>query len=180
MFRTIIITLPEFLEGEADRICGFLESGTADLVHIRKPGATAKQTESLIRAIPEKWYDHLVLHDHHELAKRYHLHGIHLNSRNPDPLEGWRGSVSRSCHQIEELKRWKDTCSYLSLSPIYDSISKSGYKAAFSCEDIQRAVKDGIIDEKVYALGGVTFDRLEEVRNFGFGGAMILGDAWRQ
>ena len=38
---------------------------------------------------------------------------------------------------------------------------------------------EGIIDNKVLALGGVTFDKVEEVLNLGFGGAMILGDAWK-
>ena len=46
-------------------------------------------------------------------------------------------------------------------------------------EEIEKAHRDGIIDNKVMALGGVTFSRLEEVANMGFGGAMILGDAWK-
>jgi thiamine-phosphate pyrophosphorylase len=29
------------------------------------------------------------------------------------------------------------------------------------------------------ALGGVTFSKIKEVMNLGFGGAMILGDAWK-
>ena len=32
---------------------------------------------------------------------------------------------------------------------------------------------------RVMALGGVTFARVDEVLQMGFGGAMILGDAWR-
>ena len=51
--------------------------------------------------------------------------------------------------------------------------------SAFSKEMLAEAVKDGTIDEKVYALGGVTFDKLQEVEQIGFGGAMILGDAWK-
>jgi thiamine monophosphate synthase len=92
---------------------------------------------------------------------------------------GWKGSISRSCHSFEEIKEWKDRCNYLSLSPIYDSISKQGYLSAFSREQIEKAVAEGIIDNKVLALGGVTFDKVEEVERLGFGGAMVLGDAWR-
>ncbi len=147
-------------------------------MHIRKPGATIEEMEALLKAIPKELHHRLVLHDHHILARRYDLHGIHLNSRNPLPLEDRSGSVSRSCHSLEEIRGWKDSCDYLSLSPIYDSISKTGYKAAFRKEDLVKAVQDGIIDQKVYALGGITFKRLEEVSKMGFGGAMILGDAW--
>ena len=33
----IVITQPFFFEGEAERIAQLLSSGTADIVHIRKP-----------------------------------------------------------------------------------------------------------------------------------------------
>ncbi len=176
---TIIITLPYFIEGEAQKIASFLEDGTADLVHIRKPGEKEEDVERLIRLIPERHHNRLVIHDHHQLAVKYALHGIHLNSRFPSAPEEWHGSISRSCHTLEELKAWKDRCNYLSLSPIFDSISKKGYMSAFSEEEIRRVHQEGIIDEKVVALGGVTFDKLEKVKEMGFGGAMILGDAWK-
>lgn len=176
---TIVITLPQFFDGEAGQIARLLRC-SIDLVHIRKPQATAEQTEHLIQAIPQEYHTRLVLHDHHELAMKYHLHGVHLNSRNPLPPQGWKGSVSRSCHSLEEVKEWKDRCNYVSLSPIFDSISKQGYRAAFSAEELKKAKKEGIIDHKVLALGGVTFRRMDEVLRMGFGGGMILGDAWKQ
>ncbi len=176
---TIVITLPEFFDGEVGQIAQLLRS-SIDLVHIRKPQATAEETERLIQAIPTDFHNRLVLHDHYELAEKYHIHGVHLNSRNPLPPKGWRGSVSRSCHSLEEVKEWKERCNYVSLSPIFDSISKRGYRAAFSVEELRKARKDGIIDHKVLALGGVTFRRMDEVLRMGFGGGMILGDAWKQ
>ena len=87
--------------------------------------------------------------------------------------------MSRSCHSLDEVMRWKGEMHYVSLSPIFDSISKQGYHSAFTREMIQQAAASGIIDHKVYALGGVTFSKIEEVKHMGFGGAMILGDAWK-
>lgn len=176
----IVITLPEFFAGEPERIVELLSEGRAGLVHIRKPGSSIVDMERLLTAIPSEWYRRLVLHDHHRLAVAYGLYGVHLNSRNPLPPEGWTGSVSRSCHTLEEVVQWKDCCAYVSLSPIFDSVSKPGYHAAFSAETLAAAAKAGIIDSKVYALGGVTFNMLANVEAMGFGGAMILGDAWRQ
>ena len=49
----------------------------------------------------------------------------------------------------------------------------------FTGNDIADASRKGIIDGKVYALGGVTYKRIETVKSMGFGGAMILGDAWK-
>lgn len=190
----IIITLPEFFEGEAEIITQFLLEGQADMIHLRKPSSTAEELEGLIKQIPEEWHSRLVTHDHHHLAEQYSLHGIHLNGRNPEIPSGFqyssiqRGyiikgnctlSVSRSCHSFEEVKDWKDRCCYVSLSPIYDSISKKGYHSAFTVADLRHAHEEGIIDERVLALGGVTFDKIDEILDLGFGGGMILGEAWK-
>lgn len=175
---TIVITLPYFFDGEAEQIVQLLHS-SVDLIHIRKPESKAEELERLIMSIPSEYYPRLVLHDHHELAMKYHLHGVHLNGRNPQPPMGWEGSVSKSCHSLEEVKEWKEKCDYVSLSPIFDSISKQGYHAAFSSTEIEEASRQGIIDKKVLALGGVTFNKIDDVLRMGFGGGMILGDAWK-
>lgn len=175
---TIVITLPYFFDGEAEQIVQLLHS-SVDLIHIRKPESKAEEVEKLIMSIPSEYYPRLVLHDHHDLAMKYHLHGVHLNGRNPQPPQGWEGSVSKSCHSLEEVKEWKEKCDYVSLSPIFDSISKQGYHAAFSPTEIEEASRQGIIDKKVLALGGVTFNKIDDVLRTGFGGGMILGDAWK-
>ena len=175
---TIVITLPYFFDGEAEQIVQLLHS-SVDLIHIRKPESKAEEVEKLIMSIPSEYYPRLVLHDHHDLAMKYHLHGVHLNGRNPQPPMGWEGSVSKSCHSLEEVKEWKEKCDYVSLSPIFDSISKQGYHAAFSSYEIEEAKRVGIIDKKVLALGGVTFSKIDDVLRMGFGGGMILGDAWK-
>lgn len=175
---TIVITLPYFFDGEAEQIVQLLHS-SVDLIHIRKPESKAEELERLIMSISSEYYPRLVLHDHYELAMKYHLHGVHLNGRNPQPPQGWEGSVSKSCHSLEEVKEWKEKCDYVSLSPIFDSISKQGYHAAFSSTEIEEARRVGIIDKKVLALGGVTFNKIDDVLRMGFGGGMILGDAWK-
>lgn len=177
--RTIVITLPNFIEGEAEKITNLLRRGDVDIVHIRKPYSSIEEVATLIERIPEELASRLVLHDHHILALRYNLYGVHLNGRNPQPPAGWEGSVSRSCHSMKEVQECKSRCDYVSLSPIFDSISKIGYQSAFTEREIMDAHLDGIIDDKVYALGGVTFANLPKVESMGFGGAMILGDAWR-
>lgn len=174
----IVITQPDFIDGEGEKIVRLLQR--VDLVHIRKPNASEAEVERLINDIPPEYHSRLVLHDHHQLASKYNLYGVHLNGRNPIPPDNWKGSVSRSCHSLDEVMEWKQKCNYVSLSPIYNSISKVGYMSAFTKEDIFAAKENGIIDEKVMALGGVTFGKLDEVKEMGFGGAMILGDAWKE
>ncbi len=176
----IVFTLPNFFEGEAEAITTMFQSGLLRL-HLRKPDSTAEECRLLLRALPSVYHKRIVIHDHFELLNEFDLCGIHLNSRNPKAPEGWKGHVSVSCHSIEELEeKKKENFSYLSLSPIFDSISKSGYCSAFTPEELHEARAKGIIDERVMALGGICHDNAEEALSYGFGGVMVLGDAWKK
>ena len=175
--RIIVITPPEYIKKEANIIVQLLEHGVW-AIHLRKPGTDASSLERLIQEIPQRWRSQLVLHDHFEFAKPYALKGVHLNRRNPILPADFKGSVSRSLHSIDELKDL-DHLNYAFLSPIFDSISKEGYHAAFSYEQLHEAHKQGLINERVFALGGVSIDRLKEVATIGFGGAAMLGDVWK-
>ncbi|MBM6993623.1 MAG: thiamine phosphate synthase [Prevotella sp.] len=177
--RLIIITSPQFLPHEADAIVALLRHG-AWAVHLRKPDSTAEEMGRLIEAVPQEWHHRLVLHDHFGLAQRYGLKGVHLNRRNPVAPAGHRGSVSCSTHSIDELRERAAAVDYAFLSPIFDSISKQGYHAAFSEAELLHAQEQGIIGPQVMALGGVTLDLLPTVKNYGFGGAALLGEVWKK
>lgn len=178
MMRLVVITREEFTAEEPETILRLLEGGI-DRIHLRKPAATEPEMRRLIESLPATCYPHLSLHDHLPLAAEYGLGGVHLNGRNPMPPAGFRGVVSRSCHTLGELAESAPTTGYRFLSPIFDSISKSGYQAAFSEADLRDAAAQGIIDTRTLALGGVTPSRLPQVRAWGFGGAALLGCIWR-
>lgn len=175
--RLLAITRPELYVEEVREAIYLLEN-VVDILHIRKPNATAEQVEHLLCAL-QKYRDRIVLHDHFDLAVKYSLAGIHLNSRNSTaPLE-FRGTISRSCHSAEEVVRYKAECDYVFLSPIFDSISKEGYRSAFTADELEALRDSGVIDSKVYALGGVTMNNLQRLKALGFGGAAMLGAVWR-
>ncbi|GAA6529534.1 hypothetical protein LPYR103PRE_15070 [Segatella asaccharophila] len=67
---------------------------------------------------------------------------------------------------------------YVFLSPVFDSISKSGYCSAFPLSALKQAQEEGIIDRKVIALGGVTYDKLPLLESLSFGGGAMLGEIW--
>ena len=106
------------------------------------------------------------------------LGGIHLNRRNPVAPAGFNGLVSRSCHSLEELVQHKQTSDYLFLSPIFDSLSKVGYESQFSLDTLEKASRQGIIDEKVIALGGLSRQTIPTIRTIPFGGYALLGAIW--
>lgn len=101
--KWIVITTPEFIDNEATYINQLFEQGI-DLLHLRKPESQKEDCERLIQEIDERWRGRIVVHDHFELCEKYHLHGIHLNRRNHTVPKGFKGSISRSCHSLEEAK----------------------------------------------------------------------------
>lgn len=177
--KLIVITSPSFLDCEEQSVCGLFEAGL-EILHLRKPQASLEEVESWLQRIPDTYRGRIVLHDHFPLVAQYGLRGIHLNARNPEAPEGYCGHISRSCHSLQEVEAWKPLCDYVFLSPIYDSISKEGYGAHFSAEQLQEAWSRGLIDEKVVALGGICADNIPEVKAFGFGGVALLGDVWNR
>lgn len=175
----IVITSPEFLQGEADFIDRLFGHGL-DRLHLRKPGADIGECRRLLDGISREWLPQIVVHDNFGLCREYGLGGVHLNGRNPMAPPNHEGSVSRSCHSLEEISRYKGECDYLTLSPIFNSISKQGYMAAFGPGQLAAARDSGLIDRRVIALGGVTLENIPRVKELGFGGVAILGDVWQR
>ncbi|MBR5541165.1 MAG: thiamine phosphate synthase [Bacteroides sp.] len=181
--KLIVITKEWFFPEEANWI-NQLMNECKFILHIRKPFSSELETEHLLLQIDQALYPRIVLHDHYTLAEKYHLKGIHLNARNlgcSNESEYCKScSISRSCHSIPEVEKWKDSFDYVTLSPIFDSISKQGYKAAFTASELKQAIEKGIVDEKVIALGGITSSNITQIVNMGFGGAAVLGSIWNQ
>ena len=44
---------------------------------------------------------------------------------------------------------------------------------------MREAAEEGLLKDKVYALGGISTDNLDRVREMGFKGAAVLGGLWQ-
>lgn len=177
--KLILITTPQYFVEEDQIITNLFDEGL-DVLHLRKPDTASAYAERLLTLIPEKYRKRIVVHDHFYLKNEYKLKGIHLSHRNPIIPDNYTGHISASCHTLEEVEADKKNCDYVFLSPIFDSISKQGYHSAFTAETIREAARKGIIDKKVIALGGVDEDNILRVKDFGFGGAAIMGAIWNK
>ncbi len=175
--KLILITKPTYFVEEDKIITTLFEEGL-DILHLRKPNTAPVYAERLLTLIPEKYRKRIVVHGHFYLKEEYKLKGIHLNRRNPVAPENYSGHISTSCHSLEEVQEKKPKFDYVFLSPIFDSISKEGYNSAFTPEQIRAAAKSGIIDKRVISLGGINEDNILQVKDYGFGGAAVLGNLW--
>lgn len=170
--KLIAVTPPTTAPDEPERIAACIAAGM-DYVHLRKPEDSADGMRRRLDALAPDLVGRIKLHSHFELANEYPVAGIHLNSRCgcvPPGLSG-RVKVSRSCHSVAELS----ACSqmeYATLSPIFDSISKPDYKAAFNLEELAEELQGY---GNVVALGGVRAEHLPMLQKMGFAGAAFMG-----
>lgn len=174
--QLIVITTEHIFPGEEDAIKYLFEQGL-ELLHIRKPDINKEELKKFITQINSQYYKRIVIHDHFSLATEFQLKGIHLNRRNSEKPTGWMGSVSCSCHSEKELQTGK-FLDYVFLSPIFDSISKRGYKHAYTEDELIRMKQKGDIDGRVIALGGITAATIPQAARYGFGGVAVLGSLW--
>ncbi len=175
--KLIVITQEQSWKNEAHCINLLFENGL-ELLHLRKPGYTKEEISALLNDISPCFHRNIVIHDHFSLLTKFDLKGIHLNRRNPVPIKKQGITISKSCHSLEEIKNWNDRISYAFLSPIFNSISKTGYQGAFTEEELQQAKEKNIINEKIIALGGITAENIPQIKSYGFGGIAVLGSLW--
>lgn len=177
--KLIVVTAPTFFVEEDKIITALFEEGL-DILHLRKPETPAMYSERLLTLIPQKYHKRIITHEHFYLQEEFSLMGIHLNTRTPKEPHDYSGHISCTCHSLDEVRNKKHFYDYLFLSPIYNCITKTGVTSGFTAEELRQAEKSKIIDSKVMALGGITSDNILEIKDYGFGGAVIMGDLWNK
>ena len=102
-----------------------------------------------------------------------------INYKWHEKLLPWQGSA----HSFEELEKIENREMIL-LGPVFDSISKHGYKSKFSKDELKtgianwRALAPENGKTKLYALGGIEAENICELEGLGFDGAVVLGAVW--
>lgn len=175
--KLIVVTPPTFFI-EEDKIITLLFEEGLDILHLRKPKTSAIYSERLLTLIPQEYHKRIVTHEHFYMKEEFQLMGIHLNSRNTREPHDYSGHVSCTCRSIEEVKNKKHFYDYVFLYPVYDSVTTPGEVTGYAPEEIRKAATEGVIDNNVMAFGGVTLDNILEVKDFGFGGAVVMEDLW--
>jgi len=99
--------------------------------------------------------------------------GVHLSADEPLPTPP-PAFIGRSCHGPAALARAAaEGCSYATLSPIFASTSKPGYGPPLGVD----ALRDPPLP--VFALGGVTTERVTGCVDAGASGVAVMGGVMR-
>ena len=173
----ILITLPRILKNEAETLAALCGAGVS-VIHIRKPEASEPEIEELLKTLQALGADmsRLTIHYNEPLARKYGLGGVHL--RIEELLAGAGEGLRRSCsaHGWTEAERAATDADYVFLSPLFDSISKPGYRSAIDPAEAAERLRRR--KGRIVALGGIRPANLARVRRIGFDGAAVLGAAW--
>ena len=173
----LLVTLPRVLKSEAETLAALCRAG-AGPIHIRKPESSAAEVEGLLRDLCAAGADMdcFTLHYDEPLARRYGLGGVHL--RGERIAAGAGKGLRRSCstHGWDEVERYGPVADYVFLSPLFDSISKAGYRSAVSLEEARSRLP--LSEGRVVALGGVCAENIAWARLAGFDGVASLGAVW--
>jgi thiamine-phosphate pyrophosphorylase len=183
-----LITPPRASKDELSLARHFLECGLHKL-HIRKPLYNEDDFRQYIISIPPAFHPRLVLHGVCSLVNEFPSIGIHLRGedrQNPALVEQVRqmqpASLSTSFHAWEEIMEEGTSYDYVFISPVFDSISKQGYKAGIDLAGHGRLKQWALQHEKqlprIVALGGINATTLPLVQANGFDGAAVLGAVW--
>ena len=177
--KLAIMTRPTFFVEENKIIEALFDEGLDDL-HIFKPGSSPVYVERLLSLLPEDMRRRITVHDHYYLKEEFNLGAIHLKDARMERPAGYHGKFSRSCSSLEDLKDAKRKSRYVFLHNVFDSLSDENQKATFTSAELASASRRGLIDKHVYALGGVSLDKVPMLRDLGFGGIVICGDLWNR
>jgi thiamine-phosphate pyrophosphorylase len=182
--KLLAISSPGFIPEEASMINRLFGEGL-ECFHIRKPESKKDDFARLLSQINPAFLGKTAIHQHHELSREFDIKRLHFteNKRLSTSeeqfiqLEEKGFTLSTSIHNLADLDRVPATFSYTFFGPVFNSISKRGYKGMVA--------KDFFIDNElkkipVIGLGGVEIANLQNVRDMNFDGAAVLGALWRE
>ncbi|GAB3537443.1 thiamine phosphate synthase [Pontibacter brevis] len=178
--RLIVVTAPEWVGQEHEVCCRLFEAGLETL-HLRKPEASITELRYWLQQLPEQCHGRVMLHSHHALAQEFAVKGLHFRETDratAATTAKHQLTFSTSFHQLADVQHHHTQFDYAFLSPIFQSISKKDYPAAFSLDELEETLPKATLP--VIALGGITAEKLPQVQELGFAGAALLGAIWEQ
>jgi len=176
LFKIIVITPSDTFENETKVWVDLFEAGLERL-HVRKPGFSVTGIQELLQQVPVQYYSRMVLSHQPELVQSYGTMGLHLSYVDFKQYSGTleKGqTLSVSVHNWSEAAEVAPEVDYVFISPVFDSISKSGYLANESL----RLVPAGL--NNIYALGGVCSSNIDQLSAMGYVGGVVLGEIWNK
>lgn len=121
----------------------------------------------------------LIINDRVDLAMALGLDGVHLRadslpSHSVRRIIGPRRLIGVSAHSAEDVRHANHGCvDYVVLGPIFDTPSKRSFGPPLGLDLLVEVCRNSSIP--VFAIGGITCERVCEVRQAGAHGVAVIG-----
>lgn len=177
-FRLLVITVPGALPGEPALLRRLIGLGPFRL-HLRKPDLAPDAIRAYLDYFTRSEKSRIVVHSSDESLAKTGIGGLHLPfSALPEcrllKARLRECPVSTSIHCWQEYVALPDGIAYAFMGPVYDSLSKPGYRR--NSQSWQLPFRRPV---PLIALGGIHPGNINAVRQAGFNGAALLGSIWR-
>jgi thiamine-phosphate pyrophosphorylase len=151
-----------------------------EVFHLRKPFATAEETEQLLHDIDTAHLSKIALHQHHQLADKFGIKRLHYPETKRTTtseeeclhLQNTGFILSMSVHDLNETLH--HSFDYAFYGPVFDSISKQGYTSVVAENFTLPKTKT-----KWIAIGGIDKTNCTKTLEMGFDGVAVLGAIWQ-
>jgi thiamine-phosphate pyrophosphorylase len=178
MTPLIVISYEFDVMDEALLVNKLFEEGM-NLFHLRKPLWDVDSQRRFLEKIKPEYHHCISVHQHYETISEYGLKYFHIRERDRKTTTVNKTvglHYSTSFHDYETVKSEGQNWTYCFLSPIFNSISKKNHQSNFD----EHFNIDFYQEQKVFALGGINAQNIEQVFDKGFYGAAILGAIWNE
>ena len=186
--QLIVLTPEQTQENETEVVNSLFGLGLQGL-HLRKPLFNEQDYVTYLAAIDKQYHSRITIHNNFQLYEEFGLGGIHLNTASRSDREVLDqvkhlplSVISTSFHSWQEIEKNRFEYRYVFISPVFDSISKKGYKAAVDLAGAEEARGVLAIQGKycpaIIALGGVDAKHIRKLHQHGFDGVALLGAIW--
>jgi thiamine-phosphate pyrophosphorylase len=159
--------------------------GRGVAIQLREKDSSGRELLELARELRKVCTRHgarLIINDRIDVALACDADGVHLPANSfavadARELLGAAKLIGCSTHSIDEVKAaHKAGADFVVFGPVFDPISKSGYAPAAGVKMLRAACEAAAIP--VYALGGITADRIRELRDSGVSGVAAIGSVF--
>jgi len=183
------MTPPNNIPFELELVNDLFANGLQRL-HLRKDHVELNEYNNYLNGVNKIYHGQISVHEHFDVLDTFASLGIHLKSHQRNNtslmnrvLKRNPASLSSSFHSWKEIEENGHPFDYVFISPVFDSISKQGYKAAIDLPEAknikQKLAANGKPCPSVIALGGVDVSNLEALHQHGFDGAAVMGAIWK-
>lgn len=176
----VVVSNPVPLKGEPEILNRLFDLGLP-VLHLRKPDYSEIKCRELIKKIKPEHHHKIAMHQHHELAADFEMHRFHYPEKwrreNSIPLKLKGQIYSTSIHSLKEFSEDLSIFEYVFMGPVFDSISKTGYKAIKNNQHPNNLNNNTV---KVYGIGGITSCNGLKTKEYGFNGIAMMGYLWQQ